>query len=227
MFRRFSILLAMAVIVPLATAQMRGGMGRVGFGAHMGSASGHRGAHSLNRGGSFLGSPFFYPDYDFGGQYADDSSPVSPPLVVVQRPADDSPRRTKPAPLLIEWRGDRYVRFGGAREEESGTSAHPDYSESTASKLPAASGQTSTSTESGRNLPPAVVVYRNGRREEISDYAIADGVIYVRASYRQDGYGTKHIQLSSLDLPSTLQANQQRGVKFLLPSESNVVTASF
>ena len=76
-------------------------------------------------------------------------------------------------------------------------------------------------------LPPAVLVYRDGHREEIADYTIADGVIYVRANYWQNGYWTKHIPLAALDPPATMQANQQRGVKFMLPSAPNVVIASF
>ena len=76
-------------------------------------------------------------------------------------------------------------------------------------------------------LPPAVLVYRDGHREEVADYAIANGVIYVRANYWQNGYWTKHIPLAALDPAATMQDNQQRGVKFMLPSAPNVVIASF
>jgi len=72
-----------------------------------------------------------------------------------------------------------------------------------------------------------VLVYGDGHHENIADYAIANGVIYVRSNYWQNGYGTKHIPLTALDLPATVQANQQRGIKFMLPSAANVVIASF
>ena len=87
--------------------------------------------------------------------------------------------------------------------------------------------QKERSESPARELPPAVLVYRDGHREEIPDYAIADGVIYVRGNNWQNGYWTKRIPLSALDAPATMQANQQRGVKFMLPSAPNVVIASF
>jgi hypothetical protein len=72
-----------------------------------------------------------------------------------------------------------------------------------------------------------VVVYRAGRREEVADYTIADGIIYLRGNDWQNGYWTKHIPLSALDSLATMQVNQKRGVKFMLPSAPNVVIASF
>jgi hypothetical protein len=83
-----------------------------------------------------------------------------------------------------------------------------------------------TESQPGK-LPPAVLVYRDGHREEIADYTIADGVIYVHVDYWQNGYWIRHIPLSALDPPATMQANQRRGVRFMLPSASNVVIASF
>jgi hypothetical protein len=72
-----------------------------------------------------------------------------------------------------------------------------------------------------------VLVYRDGHRQEISDYAIADAIIYIQGDYWQNGSRTKAIPLASLDGSATVLANQQRGVKFMLPSASNVVVASF
>jgi hypothetical protein len=246
MFRRLSIaLLAATVSVPLSTAQMRGGVGRPGFVARTGFARGVRGGIGLHHQtrpftrGIFLGSPFLYSDYDASEPYIverDVESDVenAPPQVVLVQPAsaDASPRKTKPGPLLIEWQGDRYVRFGGAEEtEERGASAHPDYAAPTITKAPMKPPMSATQKERTEppagEFPPAVLVYRDGHREEIPDYAIADGVIYVRGNYWQNGYWTKRIPLSALDPPATMQANQQRGVKFMLPSAPNVVIASF
>jgi len=124
--------------------------------------------------------------------------------------------------LLIEWQGNRYVRFGSPAETgEPGASAHPDYAEPTITK------RMKPPISVTQKEPSAVLVYRDGHREEIPDYAIADGVIYVRSSDWQNGYWTKRIPLSALDPRATIQANQQRGVNFLLPSAPNVVIASF
>ena len=75
MYRRLSIaLLALAVCVPLLTAQRRGGMGRPA-GAHARFARGvsrgmglHHGRWPLS-GAGFLGSPFLYSDYDSADPY--------------------------------------------------------------------------------------------------------------------------------------------------------------
>jgi hypothetical protein len=245
MFRRLSIaLFAVTVFVPLSSAQMRGAMGRPASVGHAGFARGVRGGVGLYHTrpftrGIILGSPFLYSDYDGSAPYVlekDVESDVggAPPQFVVVRPvsADDAPRKTRLTPLLIEWQGDRYVRFGGTAETgERGSSTHPDYAEPTITKPPTRPAMSATQKERSESqageLPHAVLVYRDGHREEIPDYAIADGVIYVRGNNWQNGYWTKRIPLSALDAPATMQANQQRGVKFMLPSAPNVVIASF
>jgi len=245
MLRRLSVaLFAVAVVVPLSSAQMRGAMGRPASVGHAGFARGVRGGVGLYHTrpftrGIILGSPFLYSDYDGSAPYVlekDVESDVggAPPQFVVVRPvsADDAPRKTRLTPLLIEWQGDRYVRFGGTAETgERGSSTHPDYAEPTITKPPTRPAMSATQKERSESqageLPHAVLVYRDGHREEIPDYAIADGVIYVRGNNWQNGYWTKRIPLSALDAPATMQANQQRGVKFMLPSAPNVVIASF
>jgi len=50
-------------------------------------------------------------------------------------------------------------------------------------------------------------------------------VIYARGNYWQDGYWTKNIEISALNLPATIQVNQDNGVRFTLPAgPSEVVT---
>jgi len=72
------------------------------------------------------------------------------------------------------------------------------------------------------DLPPVVLVFRDGHREEASDYTIADGVLYTRGDYSTGSWNRK-IELSSLSLPETLKSNQSRGVRFQLPSSPNEV----
>lgn len=246
-------LLAATVAVPLSQAQR--GMGRSGS-AGRGGFSGRLGLHNGTRPyqrGRFWGSPFLdpglypgvygdlYPNSGYGESYVNgaaiDNFAGALPQVVMR---GDAPRKTM-APLLIEWRGDRYVRFGGAGgTEERGNSAHPDYAEPAVAKSAMKSPSSATQSEPVessvvappvvapvKDLPPAVLVYRDGHREEIGGYAIADGVIYVRGEDWQDGRWTKRIPLSALDPAATVHANQERGAKFLLPSASNVVVASF
>jgi len=76
---------------------------------------------------------------------------------------------------------------------------------------------------SPRDLPPAVLVFRDGHSEEVRDYTIADGFLYARGDFYIDGYWNKKIDLSTLDLSQTLQTNSTRNVKFVLPASPNEV----
>lgn len=166
-----------------------------------------------------FGDPFFYPE----------EPPVSlayelpsPPVIVTPKPSAPEP----PAePLLIEWKGDRFVRSGGVASARSDV---PDYSEAALepahSVSYAARSQSYTKTTPAE-LPPAVLVYRDGRNREVSDYVIARGALYARSDYVRTGSWTEIIQLSALDLPATVKLNDANGVKFVLPAgPSEVVT---
>jgi hypothetical protein len=227
------LILALLAVVVLAS----GLMGQVrGFGGspHAGSGFG-RGVTVAARNqpfgsrGFYLGdTPFFYSDYPFGGFAA---QPASPQVIVVRSLAD-APQETKSEPLLIELRGDKYVRFGGVqRSGERGITAPPYYADETSATSPASteSGAHSrthpqaTATPKPRELPPVVLIYRDGHREEVSDYAIVGAVMYARGDYWQNGYWTKDIQLSVLNIPATTKANQDHGVKFALPGSPNEI----
>ncbi len=236
MFRQLSIaLLAVTALVPLSDAQMHGGFSR---GAMRGTGHFH-GARRFAR-GFFPGSPYFFSDYDSTEPYAnepygnepymvDGSVGNAPAQFVIVQPAaaDDPPQKRKPGPLLIERQGDRYVRYGGLATADGDTSAYPDYAEPAVTKPPLSAKEKERTEAQAEELPSTVLVYRDGHREEITDYAIADGVIYIRGNYWKNGYWTKRIPLAALDPSATMQANQQRGVKFLLPSAPHVVIASF
>ncbi len=70
---------------------------------------------------------------------------------------------------------------------------------------------------------PAVLVFRDGHREEVSEYTIADGALYTRTDYYTAGSWNRQIELSALNLPDTVKSNQSRGVRFQLPSSPNEV----
>jgi len=72
-------------------------------------------------------------------------------------------------------------------------------------------------------LPPAVLVFHDGRREEVSEYSIISGTIYSKADYWTTGSWTRKIQIADLDVPTTLKVNQERGVKFILPASPNQI----
>jgi hypothetical protein len=184
----------------------------------------HQG-HAAGRGNVLLSYPYFYSDTDYP---AAEVSQQPPQVIVVSAPPAPAPE--PPAPresLLIEWQGDHFVRTtsstkisGGAEQNE------PDYSEKSASHL-SNSRQTApkerTADQPVREQPPAVLVFHDGRREEVSEYSIISGTIYSKADYWTTGSWTKKIQIADLDVPTTLKLNQDRGVKFILPTSPNQV----
>ncbi len=74
-----------------------------------------------------------------------------------------------------------------------------------------------------QDLVPAVVVFRDGHREEVAAYTITDGVLYAQGNYYTDGSWNRKIDLSSLNLPETIEASRSRGVHFRLPAAPNEV----
>ncbi len=119
-----------------------------------------------------------------------------------------------PEPLLLEWQGDHWVRV--TSYGQSATGAQPDYSER--SNRRSAPSARNSAGQPPSELPPAVLVFRDGRKEEVSSYTIVGGTMYTKADYWTSGSWTKKIQIADLDLPATLRLNQERGVKFALPA---------
>jgi len=167
-----------------------------------------------------LPSPVYTaPYYEAAGQYAPTVADQEGDLA---REVDRLTREVEllrapqaaPEPLLLEWRGDHWARV--TSHGHAATGAQPDYS----------GGSNGRSAPSVRNragqpppeLPPAVLVFRDGRKEEVSSYTIVSGTIYTKADYWTSGSWTKKIRIADLDLPATLRVNQERGVKFALPT---------
>src|SRR5580693_8099294 len=72
-------------------------------------------------------------------------------------------------------------------------------------------------------LPPPLLIFRDGHREQVPGYAIVGATLYANEDYWQSGHWTKNIELSALNIAATVQANHDNGVKFLLPSAPNEV----
>jgi hypothetical protein len=145
-------------------------------------------------------------------------------VVEMPSPAEAAPAEPKSEPVLIEWQGDRYVRLSGGSANGvngQGTAVPLDYREPEAAKSPA--GRAAAAEPAPRKLTPVVLVYRDGHREQIREYSIANGLIYARGDYWNDGYWTKQIQLAALDLPATEKASRELGSKFVLPASPNEV----
>jgi hypothetical protein len=145
-----------------------------------------------------------------------------------------------PQPLVIELQNGRYVRVNStpsngealplALAPDRALSEQPQPSKSTSShstRLASSNITPQPPTIAGippqHDLQPALLVFRDGHSEEVRDYTIADGTLYARGDYYTDGYWTKKIDLSTLNVAQTLEANTKRDVKFVLPSSPNEV----
>jgi hypothetical protein len=142
------------------------------------------------------GWPYFPPEYDAYGPE---------PVMQAPQPAQ-APQAAKPEPALepalYELRENHWVRLNFG-EASASSSAQP----SQAFVPPVA-----------KELPPAILIYRDGHTEELSSYSIIGVTIYTKADYWTSGAWTRKIQIAELDLPATLKQNHERGLAFQLPS---------
>ena len=218
-----------------ARAQGRGGNG-FGFSGLSGSAISHhgpsaRGLMAARRGHhSYPRSPYgpnFYPYYDpyfYSYDESDDETVPAPPPPGWQpaAPAQSAPQKPVES-LVMELRGDRWVRLTNYGVTDSGdSSADPQAAPghiASQSKISGASAQAPAPAA----LPPAMLVFRNGHQEQAAKYSIVGGTIYLKSDYWATGSWTRSIPIAELNVAATVQLNQQRGVKFTLPSRPSEV----
>ena len=238
--RRFALAILAAALSISATAQIQAtGAGTAGFGVSAGSTgigslgmgSGHVGGstrfhqgHPSEHRSTLLAYPYFYSNSDY-----DSGEASQPPQVVVVQASAPAPPPAPPAPresLLIEWQGDHFVRSITSAKASAGAQIAPDYAEKSVAPWSMAGrsvpGQ-KNAVQPPRELPPAVLVFHDGRKEEVSEYTIMNGTIYSKADYWTTGSWTRKIQIADLDVPATLKINQERGLKFVLPASSNEI----
>ena len=199
-------LLAVALFSPGLLAQNRlpisggPGHGHSGAGGHrpsVGISFGEGGHHrGFRRNPFFYGAPYFYSDFN---SYEPEYQPPPPPA---PQAAPVVQVKTEPLPdaVLLELRGNQWVRvtsFGTVSEQALAPVAQ---------------------TAPQKEMPPAVLIYRDGHSEEVSSYSIIGKLMYTKSDYWSSGAWTRTIQIADLDVPATLKQNQQRGVKFDLPA---------
>jgi hypothetical protein len=175
--------------------------------------------------------PFLYPVPFFSDSlysnviYPSGYAYPQPTIIVMQAPPPAEPERVQlPAqPLLIELQGGRYVRVSGEGSSDAEMIGGETINGQTAdaSKMP---GSYAAPHRVAAEAPtPVALVFRDGHREEVSAYTIADGVLYATGNYYSDGAWSRKVELSSLNLPETVVANRSRGMQFQLPRAANEV----
>ena len=188
-------------------------------GGHSGRGSGSVGGHRPSVGISFgegmrrrpfrrspyfYGAPYFYSDYD---DYQPEYEAPAPAPAPAPPPSPLTETKTPPVQdaVMLELRGNQWVRVTNFGEAPVQTLSRE------------AAAQTQPITPQ-KEMPPAVLVYRDGHSEEVSSYSIIGRVMYTKSDYWSSGAWTRTIQIADLDVPATLKQNLQRGVKFDLPS---------
>ena len=176
-------------------------------------------------GSVLLSSPYFYPDYDY--DYEPPTPEMGPVHVVVLQPAQPpTPVASPIEPLLMEYHDGRWVRipnngqqpeYPQSAQANSGTSSNPQQG------IPAPKETAQAPPE----LPPTVLVFRDGRQEEVKKYTIIGNVIYTGADYWSTGSWTTEIPMALLDIPATLKINAEHGGKFSMPSGPNEIVIRF
>jgi hypothetical protein len=184
--------------------------------------------------------PFFDDAYDSGDMYST-GYPVAAPLPPYPRPASEyasdsfGPPLNGTAmrsqvyipgqPLMIELQNGHYVQVSGAA---IGGDASP-LSTSAGTSSPGMLSQRSSENDANEtnNLPPVVLIFKDGHQEQVRDYTIANGMLYARGDFYMDGFWNKQINLAALNLPETVEANASRNINFVLPSSPNEVIARF
>jgi hypothetical protein len=185
-----------------------------------------------NSGNLFL--PFFYPwdDYDYGP--APETTPEAQQVIVIPQQAEPPAAPVvSPAPaLILENHAGHWVRLPTGNEipaasqpaKTDSTRASPSAGAPPTRSEYAEVPQASLPTEP---LPPAVIIYRDGRTEELAKYMIHGNDLYTTSDYYGTGSWTRKIPLTDVDIPASLKINRERGTKFNLPSGPNEVVLRF
>jgi len=215
-----------------------------GHGGHGFAPAGHNGANGMrhNTTGSHFGrthrgrrnfvgygfGPNYYPYYnsDYDPNYDNESGAPEPPIrAQVAAPASEP---KPPESLVMELRGDHWVQLTShGPMEVAGQAAEPQPAES----HPARAGSSAKAKQPGgplraelpSELPPAVLVFRDGHQEEVTKYTIVGNTISIKTDIWSTGSWMRKVLIADLNLPATLRANQERGTKFSLPSRSTEV----
>lgn len=233
---RLTIALSAAVLgatifVSSAGAQMRGvrvsaPAPRTGVPFRSGARSGfvRIRQHRVFPGSGFL-SPYFYPGYDYDYEpFAPQEPPPPPPQAAVAPPAPPPvPAATPAEPLVLEYQGGQWVRVASYGQLATGEHSAPPGEPAPARGLRSSMAGRSEAGQPPLELPPAVLVFRDGHQEEVEKYTIMGGVIYTSADYWSTGSWTRKVPIAELNLPATLKQNQERGGKFTLPSGPNEI----
>ncbi len=181
------------------------GMNPGGFGHH------HRPG---NGGGVPIVAPYAYYPYVYPYIYSNDASygydyygqqAGQQPVQVEIKIVNDKDREQDQ--YAVGGDGQVQVRRKADSENDAGPAAGNDQAESTQAAA-------SQPPEPPREVIPTVLIFRDGHRQEVHNYAIMGSVLYDLESMT-----SRKIQLADLNLPATIKENDERGVPFTVPKK--------
>lgn len=176
--------------------------------------------------------PNYYPYYDsaFGESYSD----AAPAQYILETSAPAAPPTPQtyparpPESLVMELRGDHWVRLTSYGAQEPAASLNNSQTSSAAgaaANTPSSQIVTdvAAATAPPVELPPAILVFRDGHTEQAANYTIVGRMLTIKTDYWTTGAWTRTVALADMDLPATLKLNRDRGTKFSLPSRTGEV----
>ena len=169
-------------------------------------------------------APYFYSDYDSDSGMIE--VPTNQNVERTAQPASLAPMPIPPQSLLLELQGDHWVRitnYGQSQTNAQSGEPEPQRAYDLPSATPSNTPRRIPAAEGPSELPSAVLVFRDGHKEEIGKYVIVASTIYASADHWSSGSWTRKVQIVQLDVPASLKLNQERGTKFSLPSGPNEV----
>jgi len=198
----------------------RGGRIAIGHGGRVarGRAARRRFVRGNRRGGYYGGSyylpPYYYPD----DGYVEEAAPPQEPPASVYPPQPPPPPAPPVESLLLEYQNGQWVRVPtGAQTPAGPLTAQP------------SSARAAGEQSAGPRAVPrkTVLVFTDGLKEEVTKYVIEGNILYASEDYWSTGSWTKAIPLYTLNVSATIKLNQQRGVRFRLPSGPHEVVVGF
>lgn len=186
-------------------------------------AGGRNGFGHRGRRGFYNDGLFYYPDL-FPGDYEEtEQTPVQQVVVPPAQPQRAEPPAKPIEPVILEEQNGQWVRL------PIGSQTPFSAEQTTPAQSSASGGRTSDEAMSQQSvqLPPAVLVFRDGHQEEVRNYMIQGNSLYTTADYWNTGSWTRKIPLADLDVPASLKVNAERGTKFNLPRGPNQVVVRF
>jgi hypothetical protein len=149
--------------------------------------------------GNVIAVPYAYPFYSTDSGVDEDDSMNDAAI-------EEDEYNDRGGPTIFDRRGPG-TGYDSAPERHEPNRSEEDYR--TAAPAPAPQPEIA-------EQPRTVLVFKDGRQLEISNYAIAGSTLY------NLGDGLPHkVALAELDLPATVKQNDERGVDFQLPAGTN------